>query len=142
MAHKTPDNETLKSMLPDIQKEFEILSSKSFENYEEKLREATSRAIGALQGIIDDGTLALDPEQLVQAVKTLTKANVDIVDSKRRLMETLIKGEVMMKALEPPKDMNNNSVFQEYIERQKKLQIGANANSIFNDIDNSVKEDS
>ena len=139
MAKEVINNERLSKILPDIKKEFDILSSESFEKYEEKLRTATTKAISALQSIIEDGTLALDPEQLVQAVKTLTKANVDIVDSKRRLMETLIKGEVMMKALEPPKDLNNNSVFQEYIERQKKLQIGANANSIFSDIEKSIE---
>ena len=131
---KPIENENLSKILPNIQKEFDILSSKSFEDYEEKLRKATTKAILALQGIIDDGSLALDPEQLVQAVKTLTKANVDIVDSKRRLMDTLIKGEVMLKALEPPKDVGNSSVLTEYLERQKKLQIGANANSIFNEI--------
>ena len=139
MAKEVINNERLSKILPDIKKEFDILSSESFEKYEEKLRTATTKAISALQSIIEDGTLALDPEQLVQAVKTLTKANVDIVDSKRRLMETLIKGEVMMKALEPPKDLNKNSVFQEYIERQKKLQIGANANSIFSDIEKSIE---
>ena len=138
---KPIENENLSKILPNIQKEFDILSSKSFEDYEEKLRKATTKAILALQGIIDDGSLALDPEQLVQAVKTLTKANVDIVDSKRRLMDTLIKGEVMLKALEPPKDVGNSSVLTEYLERQKKLQIGANANSIFNEISESVKEE-
>lgn len=130
------NNETLRNILPDIKKEFDILSSTSFQEYEDKLGKATSKAVDALQDIIDDGTLALDPEQLVRAVDTLTKAKVNIVDSKRKLLETLIKGEVMMKALDPPKkETETSSVLDDYLKRQQNIEMTSNVNSIFADIE-------
>lgn len=128
------ENDKLKSILPDIRKEFDILQSNSFVEYEDKLTKATGKAIDALQSIISDGTLAMDPEQLVRAVDVLAKAKTGIVDSKRRLLETLIKGEVMMKALEPPKQSGGN-VLDEYIARQKNISMESNVNSIFSDIE-------
>ena len=89
----------------------------------------------ALERIIDDGSLELDPEQLVKAVDTLSKAKIGIVDSKRKIAETLIKGEVMLKALEPPKERNNNDALNEYLMRQKNIEMESNVNSIFYDID-------
>lgn len=129
-------NDELKSMLPQVKKEFELMASTNFTDYENKLSETTNRAIAALQGIIDDGTLSLDPEQLVKAVDTLTRAKINILDSRRKLLETLLKGEIMLKALEPPENKKSEtSVFEDYI--NKKTSTVSNVNSIFNDIDNS-----
>lgn len=135
------DNQTLGKILPTIKEGFDILSSTSFKEYETKLDKVTGKAISTLENIIDDGTLQLDPEQLVRAVDALTKAKMGIVDSRRKLLETLIKGEVMMKALEPPKDKNNSNALDEYFAKQKELTSGtlANVNSVFMDIDKSGK---
>ncbi len=111
-------NNDLESMLPDIHNVLhKMMESKDFTDYEEKLNTATSKAISALEGIIEDGTLALDPEQMVAAVKTLTKAKTDIIESKRRLFDTCIKGEVMIKALEKPKDDKTPSALLDYLQK-------------------------
>jgi hypothetical protein len=95
------------------------MESKEFTDYESKLDDATTNAINALNGIITDGTLAMDPEQMVAAVKVLTKAKTDIIESKRKLLDTCIRGEVMIKALEQDKnkDKDNNSVLLEYLQK-------------------------
>lgn len=140
MAKEVLDNKKLAEMLPDLQKEFSLLSSTSFVEYEDKLSKATAQAIDALQDIITDGTLAMDPEQLVKATDVLTKAKVSIVDSKRKLMETLIKGQVMIKALEPPKESGNSSVLEDYLARQRNIAMESQVDSIFADIDADNKK--
>lgn len=140
MAKEILDNKKLAEMLPDLQKEFSLLSSTSFTEYEDKLSKATAQAIDALQNIIIDGTLAMDPEQLVKAVDVLSKAKVSIVDSKRKLMETLIKGQVMIKALEPPKESGNSSVLEDYLARQRNIAMESQVDSIFADIDADNKK--
>lgn len=119
MNEKTLTNKELESMLPDVRTMLHALDDKNFTDYEKKLEEATGKAIDALSGIIEDGTLALDPEQLVAAVKVLTNAKKDIIESRRKLMETCVRGEVMIRALEqqPDKGKDNSSVLLEYLER-------------------------
>ena len=109
----------LESILPEIRNALNDLQTGEFTSYEYKLAEATAKAISTLEQIIDDGTLALDPEQTINAVSVLTKAKKDIFESKRKLLETCIKGEVMIKALEQPKGSNENSALLEYIEKNK-----------------------
>ena len=134
---KPMNNDELKNVLPDLQKEFDVLNSDSFQEYEEKLTIATNKAIKSLENIIDDGTLALDPEQLVNAVKTLTKAKSDIMDSRRKLTETLIKGQVMLKALQPPKNENQDNVLLEYLKANNlDTEIAdTSSNSIFGEVE-------
>lgn len=134
------NNEELSKVLPNIRKEFEVLASMSFQEYEERLEKVTNKAVSALENIIDDGTLASDPEQLVKAVDVLTKAKTTMFDSKRRLLETLIKGEVMVRALEPPKSVGNSSVLDDYLARQKNIEMTANVNSVFSDIEKSIEK--
>ena len=107
----------MSSRLPDFKKELDALNSDSFQEYEKKLNDATNNAIDALNDIIDDGTLKMDPEQLVKAVETLTKARKDISEQKRKLIETIIRGEVMMKALEPKKDAGT-SLLEDYLKKE------------------------
>jgi hypothetical protein len=136
----TPTNEELAKILPNIRKEFDALSSMSFQKYEERVESVTNEALSALQGIISDGTLSQDPEQLVRAVDVLTKAKTNLFDSKRKLLETLIKGEVMIKALEPPKSASNSSVLEDYIARQKNIAMTSHVNSVFSDIEKSCEK--
>jgi len=118
MNEKTLTNKELESILPDVRMMLHTLDDKNFTDYEKKLEEATGKAIDALSSIITDGTLALDPEQLVAAVKVLTSAKKDIIESRRKLMETCIRGEVMIRALEQPdKNKNSNSALLDYLER-------------------------
>lgn len=107
----------MSSRLPDFKKELDALNSDSFQEYEKKLNNATNCAIDALNDIIDDGTLKMDPEQLVKAVDVLAKARKDIAEQKRKLIETIIRGEVMMKALEPKKDAST-SLLEDYLKRE------------------------
>lgn len=134
---KPMNNDELKNVLPDLQKEFDVLNSDSFQEYEEKLTIATNKAIKSLENIIDDGTLALDPEQLINAVKALTKAKSDIMDSRRKLTETLIKGQVMLKALQPPKNENQDNVLLEYLKANNlNTEIAdTSSNSIFGEVE-------
>ena len=120
-------NDDLRAKLPDFKKELELFASESFTEYEEKLNKVTAKAMNALETIIDDGTLALDPEQLVNSVKVLTKAKTDIYEVRRKLFETVVKGEVMMKALEPAeKKDKGSSVLEDYF---KKTAIDVKASS-------------
>ena len=129
------DGEELQNRLPDFKKELEYLNSKSFTDYEKKLDTATGNSIDALNDIIEDNTLKMDPEQLVNAVKVLTSAKKDIMEGKRRLLETVIRGEAMMKALEQntKKDSGGSSMLEDYIQNQKMIDNGNN--SIFQQVE-------
>lgn len=112
------NNEKLSEILPMLREQFDFINSSSVKEYEEKLSKTTDKALGELSRIIEDGSLALDPEQLIAAVKVLSKAKSDISENKRRLIETLLRGEIMVKALEPKKGNNDNSALLEYMKRQ------------------------
>ena len=114
------NNTELQSILPDINGLLhKMMDSKDFNDYENKLDTVTRKAINELERIIDDQTLALDPEQLVNAVKVLAKSKSDIIESKRKLLDTCIKGEVMIKALDNNKDKGGkgSSVLLDYLEK-------------------------
>lgn len=115
------DNKELESILPSVHTMLDALNDQDFKDYESKLGKATGKAINALEEIIDDQTLKMDPEQLVNAVKVLTKAKSDILESKRRLYDTCIKGEVMIKALEQDKnkDKKGSNVLLDYLEKNQ-----------------------
>ena len=113
-------NNELESILPSVHTMLQALDDKNFTDYQAKLDKATGKAVDALEGIIDDGSLALDPEQLVRAVEVLTKSKVAIFESKRKLLDTCIKGEVMIKALEKDNEKKGgkeSSVLLEYLEK-------------------------
>lgn len=137
----------LQSILPDLHNMMKAIDNGEFSNYEKKLGQATDKAIEALEEIIDDGTLKLDPEQTVRAVQVLTKSKVDIIEAKRKLVDTCIKGEVLIKSLDQPKDTKTPSVLLDYLEKNgldKKLDSTGTApvaNSIFQDIANEQSDD-
>lgn len=133
------DNKELESILPSVHTMLDALNDQDFKDYESKLGKATGKAINALEEIIDNQTLAMDPEQLVRAVQVLTKAKSDILESKRRLYDTCIKGEVMIKALEQDKnkDKKESSVLLDYLEKSglnTQNNSANNSTSIFEDI--------
>ena len=115
------NNEKLSEILPMLREQFDFINSDSVKKYEEKLSSTTDKALSELSRIIEDGSLALDPEQLVAAVKVLSKAKSDITENKRRLIETLLRGEVMIKALEPNKEKGkggDTNALMQYLEKQ------------------------
>ena len=61
------DNKELESILPSVHTMLDTLNDQDFKDYESKLGKATGKAIKALEEIIDNQTLAMDPEQLVAA---------------------------------------------------------------------------
>ena len=133
------DNKELESILPSVHTMLDALNDQDFKDYESKLGKATGKAINALEEIIDNQTLAMDPEQLVRAVQVLTKAKSDILESKRRLYDTCIKGEVMIKALEQDKnkDKKESSVLLEYLEKsglKNQIESSNNSSSVFENI--------
>lgn len=133
------DNKELESILPSVHTMLDALNDQDFKDYELKLGKATGKAINALEEIIDNQTLAMDPEQLVNAVKVLTKAKSDILESKRRLYDTCIKGEVMIKALEQDKtkDKKESDVLLEYLKKSginNQIDGPNNSASVFEDI--------
>ena len=140
------DNKELESILPSVHTMLDALNNKDFSDYEKKLDDATAEAIKALQGIITDGTLAMDPEQLVAAVKVLTGAKKDILESKRRLYDTCIRGEVMIKALEQNNDKGkgkDSSVLLDYLEKNNLNtsldKTGTSPKSVFETIANETE---
>ena len=133
------DNKELESILPSVHTMLDALNDQDFKDYESKLGKATGKAINALEEIIDNQTLAMDPEQLVRAVQVLTKAKSDILESKRRLYDTCIKGEVMIKALEQDKnkDKKESSVLLDYLEKsglKNQIESSNNSTSVFENI--------
>lgn len=128
------NNDELSKMLPELRKAFEIFNSESFVDFENKLDKTLNKSICSLHEIIEDGTLAMDPEQLVKATDVLGKTKINLMDSKRKLLETLLKGEMMVKALEPPKKESGNSVLEDYFEKNKQIASDATVSSIFSDI--------
>jgi len=113
------NNNELQSILPDLHNMMKAIDNGEFSNYEKKLGQATDKAIEALEEIIDDGTLKLDPEQTVRAVQVLTKSKVDIIEAKRKLVDTCIKGEVLIKSLDQEKGKDNKtpSALLDYLEK-------------------------
>ena len=136
------DNKELESILPSVHTMLDALNDQDFKDYESKLGKATGKAINALEEIIDNQTLAMDPEQLVRAVQVLTKAKSDILESKRRLYDTCIKGEVMIKALEQDKnkDKKDSSVLLEYLEKSGLKNQIESSNSSASVFENIAKE--
>ena len=138
------DNKELESILPSVHTMLDALNDQDFKDYESKLGKATGKAINALEEIIDNQTLAMDPEQLVRAVQVLTKAKSDILESKRRLYDTCIKGEVMIKALEQNKnkDKNESNVLLDYLNKtglnQDKENTSNAETSVFESISKQV----
>ena len=84
------NNEQLKEKLPDLKKELDLFNTSSFQEYETKLDRVTAKAMAALEGIVDDGSLAMDPEQLVKSVQVLTKAKTDIYEPVDVLLKPLL----------------------------------------------------
>lgn len=125
----------VEKMLPEYRKELDYLNSDSFHEYEQKVEKVTAKVLGALEEIVDDETLKMDPEQLVNAARAMTKARTDIMDSKRKLIETVIKGEIMIKALDKPKDdKGGSSALLDYMNRQN-LDGKSSGSSVFEQID-------
>lgn len=142
MSDTPTDNQTLKDMLPDLAKQLQIISDDDNRAFETKLQKAANKAIAELERIIDDESLALDPEQLVKATQVLTKGLIDIRDSRRRLIETIVKCQVMVKAIEPPKGGNTDTnLLQDYLKANALTQNDASGGSVFAQIaDNNADE--
>jgi len=128
--------------LPALQKEIDQFQNESFSVYTKKLDEATNKALQSLTEIIEDGTLSLDPEQLVAAVKVLTTAKREISDSKRRLIETAIRGQAMMMALDDKGGDKKESLLDKYIDSTISDKDGdGEENSMFPPIDDKEQDE-
>lgn len=135
MEQTITNNEKLSEILPMLRQQFDFINSNSVKEYEDKLDKVTGKALGELEKILTDGTLALDPEQLVAAVQVLTRAKKDISESKRKLIETLLRGEVMMKALEPKKNASGeSSALLDYLKAKGVAEGVGTGNSIFEQV--------
>ena len=112
-------NKEMESILPEAKKMLQAMREGNLSDYEKKINVATNKAIQSLEELIDDGTLKLDPEQTIKAVEVLSKSKMGIIEAKRKLLETCIKGEVMIKALDQNgKDKGkDSSALLEYLEK-------------------------
>lgn len=138
------NNEKLSEILPMLRQQFDFINSPVSKEYEEKLSKVTGESLSELERIISDGTLALDPEQLVNAVKVLTAAKKDITESKRKLLETLLRGEIMMKAIDTPKNQKDDgktNALIDYMKRQNLDKSQTTSTSIFEQVNQLSDED-
>ena len=113
-------NDKMESILPSLKKLAESIDSGNVSQYEKDIEETAQKAIDMLSEMIDEEIFKMDPEQAVAAVKVLTKARIDVFESRRKLAETIIKGEAMMKALElqeKEKNGKGNSALLDYLEK-------------------------
>ena len=113
-------NDKMESILPSLKKLAESIDSGNVSQYEKDIEETAQKAIDMLSEMIDEEIFKMDPEQAVVAVKVLTKARIDVFESRRKLAETIIKGEAMMKALElqeKEKNGKGNSALLDYLEK-------------------------
>lgn len=126
---------SLDLMLPVLTQEWEKMNSDSIVKYQEKLEEGCKKAVDMLTGLIDSGSLELDLEQAVQGFKVMTDAQRMLMDSKRKLAETMVKSAIMIEALNPPKETKPVSLLQNYIESNPQAIANSTSSSIFTDID-------
>ena len=113
-------NDKMESILPSLKKLAESIDSGNVSQYEKDIEETAQKAVDMLSEMIDEEIFKMDPEQAVAAVKVLTKARIDVFESRRKLVETIIKGEAMMKALElqeKEKNGKGNSALLDYLEK-------------------------
>ena len=113
-------NDKMESILPSLKKLAESIDSGNVSQYEKDIEETAQKAVDMLSEMIDEEIFKMDPEQAVAAVKVLTKARIDVFESRRKLAETIIKGEAMMKALElqeKEKNGKGNSALLDYLEK-------------------------
>lgn len=113
-------NDKMESILPSLKKLAESIDSGNVSQYEKDIEETAQKAVDMLSEMIDEEIFKMDPEQAVVAVKVLTKARIDVFESRRKLVETIIKGEAMMKALElqeKEKNGKGNSALLDYLEK-------------------------
>lgn len=126
---------SLDLMLPVLTQEWEKMNSRSIVEYQEKLEQGCKKAVDMLTNLIDSGSLELDLEQAVQGFKVMTDAQRMLMDSKRKLAETMVKSAIMVEALKPPKDTKSVSLLDNYIENNPKAIANSQSSSIFTDID-------
>lgn len=142
----TKDEESMMT-LPKLMAQLEFLNSDSMSKYEKILNKTTESALEMLSNSIADGSLALDPESLVNAVKVLTNARHIINDDKRKLLETTLRGTAMLKAVQndsKSKKEDNQSLLDKYFNAQlpegQSLEDTAK-NSVFNFEDEIIDDD-
>lgn len=126
---------TLDLMFPVLTQEWEKMNSSSINTYQEKLEEGCKKAVDMLTNLIDSGSLELDLEQAVQGFKVMTDAQRMLMDSKRKLAETMVKSAIMIEALKPPKETKPVSLLDNYINSNPKAIANSQSTSIFTDID-------
>ena len=130
MAEKS----SLDLMLPVLTQEWEKMNSDTIMEYQNKLEEGCKKAVDMLTDLITSGSLELDLEQAVQGFKVMTDAQRMLMDSKRKLAETMVKSAVMIEALKPPKENKPESLLANYMNNYPKLPANTST-SIFVDID-------
>lgn len=142
----TKDEDSMMT-LPKLMAQLEFLNSDSMSKYEKILNKTTESALEMLSNSIADGSLALDPESLVNAVKVLTNARHIINDDKRKLLETTLRGTAMLKAVQndsKSKKEDNQSLLDKYFNAQlpegQSLEDTAK-NSVFNFEDEIIDDD-
>lgn len=134
------ERSSLDLMLPVLTQEWEKMNSSSIVSYQEKLEEGCKKAVDMLTGLIESGSLELDLEQAVQGFKVMTDAQRQLMDSKRKLAEVMVKSAVMIEALKPPKDTKHESLLANYMQNYPKA-ITSKSTSIFTDIDRMNSEE-
>lgn len=123
------------SMFPLLVQEWERMNSGTLLKYQLKLEEGCEKAVKMLTDLIDSDQLSLDLEQAVAGFKAMTEAQARLLDSKRKLAETMLKGALMVEALKPPKETKTVSLLDNYV-GQYPARIGSErSSSIFTDID-------
>lgn len=109
----------MNDILPKIKNQLDILNSTSFAEYEKRLEEVSAKAINELENQIANGAFVGNEDELVKAVDVLSKARIQVFETKRKLLETLMKSEIMNKAIEETVNIERKSVFDDYEEKIK-----------------------
>lgn len=109
------DEESMEK-LPDLIKQLTLVNSESFNEYEKRIDKCLEKTMKGFEDMVDSGILSTDPQAMVEAVSVLTKAKNSISESKRRMIETTMRGLALNKAVKGDKPM---TALDKWTEKQR-----------------------
>lgn len=129
----TKDEENM-NKIPDLIKELTVMTNESMTEYEERINRCLDKTSKAFEAMVDTGVLATDPQTMVEAMKVLTKAKIDIADNKRRIIDTAMRGFAMKQVTSGKKPMTALDKWNERMILEGKSIKDTESNGMFGEI--------
>jgi hypothetical protein len=110
-----------------VQEQLKVLSNPKTNGYERTLSDMTQEAVENLQTMVQDpdGPFAHDPELALNLVNSLAKAQVAVFESRRRLIDTVVKAKSVLSPTPAPQPIPEKpSPFNEVSEEELDSTLG------------------